>query len=384
MTLMAPFDTITSNRDLAARTSEKPVIGYLANTVPHEMIRAAGAFAQQITGSPEDETPDALQHMEPFFDGWVLSVFQRMLDGRLSHLSALVIPRTSEVMLQLYYFILEYKRQNPKAGFPSPILFDILHTPYDATARYNAGRLARLRDRLGQISGTAMTQESLTQAIDQADEIRGLLAQINALRTADSPTLSGAEMQRITLAASLMAPDEFSEAAKNLIFAGGTGQRNGPRMVLTGSGHDTDGFHQLVESQGAIITSDNHMHGDWRFLAPVGQGDPMQALLTKYHRNAPSTRSYPRAMNDARLIEAAERGQAKACIFFTEEWDDALGFDFPTQRDLLADRNIPVLFLKNQSYRAPDRAAQSEQIAQFLADLSSAPRSPIHKSEAVQ
>lgn len=364
---MTPFDAANSDRNAAARASGLPVIGYLSTTAPVEMIRAAGAFAQQVTGSPDDDTPDALHHMEPFFDGWILSVFQQLLDGRLDHLSALVIPRTSEVMLQLYYHMLEVMRRDPGLKLPTPILFDLLQTPFDATARYNAGRLVALRDRLGGITGQQITDDTLTEAIATEDTARAHLARINTLRVDATPTLTGAEMQRIIMAATVMAPADFSTAAGALTQ--GSGPRKGARLMLTGSGHDTDGFHRAVEATGATITADDHPHGDWRFLDPVGGGDPMQALLTKYHLNAPSTRTYPREKQDARVLEAALRGRADACIFFTEEHDDALGFDYPTQRDLLAEQGIPTLFLNNQPYRAPDRAAQQAAIDAFLSTL---------------
>lgn len=367
---LTTFDTAYRDRNAAALATDAPVIGYLGNTVPVELIRAAGAFAQQVTGSPRDDTPDALIHMEPFFDGWVLSVFQRWLDGRLDHLSALVIPRSSEVTLQLYYHMLEQDRTAPRKGRPAPVLFDILHTPFDATARYNAGRMAALRNRLSTITGQPVTDEALAEEIRRADAIRTALRNLNDLRLGDRPRLTGAEMLRITLASTVMAPQAVLAAADALLDRAATlPQHKGPRLVLTGTPHDTDTFHRTVEATGALITANDHGQGDWWFAHLVGPGDPMARLTDHYHLHAPATRSYPRSAGDTRLLDAAMRGRAEACIFFTEEHDDALGFDYPTQRDLLAAKGIPTLFLKNQPYRTPDAAAQTVEIAAFLADL---------------
>ncbi|MDF0599300.1 2-hydroxyacyl-CoA dehydratase family protein [Psychromarinibacter sp. C21-152] len=369
MTAFAPFDAAWADPGAEAR-AWGAAVGYLANTVPVELIRAAGFFAQQVTGSPADATPDALHHMEPVIDGAVLSVFQRWLDGRLNHLAALVVPRSSEGLLQLYYHMREIVRTDGLAGRPEPILFDILHTPHEATARYNAGRLDRLKARLEALSGRPIADADVATAIHEANGVRQALSALNALRVQDRPRLTGTQMLRIAHAATVMAPGRFRAAAEQGLAATRTlPERDGPRLLLTGSGHDDDGFHRLVEAMGATIAGDDHASGDWWFLDPVGPGDPMQALLLHYHRHAPSPRSFPREKGDRRLLQAAERSRPDGAIFFTEAHDDTLGFDYPTQRDLLRERGIPVMFLKEQSYRRPDRAAQAAAVSPFLAAL---------------
>lgn len=105
---------------------------------------------------------------------------------------------------------------------------------------------------------------------------------------------------------------------------------------------------------------DGHLNGP-------ANTDPMTALLHKYHLNAPSLRSFPRDRGDGRLMRAVELARPDAVIMFTEEWDDCIGFDYPTQRDLLRARGIETLFLHDQSYRHPNRDAQAETLAAFLA-----------------
>lgn len=347
----------------------KPVIGYIANTTPVEMILAAGCEARQVTGNPADDPRDALTRMEPFLDGAVLSIFQRWLDGRLDHLTALIIPRSCEGYLQLYYHMVEENRTAPRVGRPTPILFDILHTPFPATARYNAGRLARLRDRLNEITDRTMTDTALSDAIAATDKTRALLAQINALRCADMPRLTGAQMLAITGASTQCAPHEFHALAQAFLGQSHAQRSPLPRVLITGSPQDDPGLHHLIENFGATVTGDDHAAGDWWILdhiAPDVHETPMQALLRKYHLNAPSLRSFPRERSDERLMQAVDRARPDAVIFVTEEWDDALGFDYPTQRDLLARRGLPCLFLPNQSYRHPDRLDQAERIAAFL------------------
>jgi len=365
---MNPLDSACADHAAAARLSDKPVIGYLANTVPVEMIRAAGFFALQLVGNPRHATPRALERMEDFFDGYILSIFDRMLAGEYSWLDAVIVPRSSEVLLQLYYHMLEVRRAEPQIPMPRPILFDILHSPGPATARYNAGRLAALRDRLSDM-GTPVTDAALAAEIATANRVRAALDRLDSLRRESPARLRGSTMLRATIASTLMPPDAFTAAAQALAAEPETAPA-GPRLLLTGSPHDEDGFHKLVEATGANIVADDHGTGAWWFDHPVDEsGDAMQALLHKYHLNAPSPRSYPRAVTDGRLMHAVDRARPDAVIFFTDEWDDTFGFDYPTQRDLLAARGIPTLFLKEQSYRKPDRAAQEAALRDLYARI---------------
>jgi len=358
------IDAAIANPTAAARNSGLPVVGYLANTSPVEMIRAAGAFAQQVNGSPSDDTADALALMEDFTDGWILSVFQQLLDGRLDHLDALIVPRSSESMLQLYYQIQDFIRLNPSRKLPQPILFDILHTPYPATAKYNMGRMVAMRDRMAMLTGMAVTDDALSAAIVEANAVRNCLAKQNTRRIAGE--IAASTMWQLTRASTLIAPDDFLAACTDVPSMAAP---DGPRLLLTGSPHDTEAFHRLVESLGGAITGDDHMAGDWWFLDPVSAGDPMQALVDKYHLHAPSPRSFPHEVCDARLMAAARRSRARAVIFFTDARDDVLGFDYPTQRDLLAEHGLPVLFMPGQDYREPERAAQQAQVIEFMSSL---------------
>ncbi len=97
--------------------------------------------------------------------------------------------------------------------------------------------------------------------------------------------------------------------------------------------------------------------------------DAMAALTDHYHRHSLSPRSYPQGEQDRRFIELVEYARVQGVIFFHDEWDDVLGWDYPDQKKLLDTRGIPSVFLKKQSYRAPDRAAQRDAVLNLVRSL---------------
>jgi benzoyl-CoA reductase/2-hydroxyglutaryl-CoA dehydratase subunit BcrC/BadD/HgdB len=344
------------------------VVGYFSNNVPVELIAAAGMFAVRLTGSPEHATELGDRYMEEFHDGEIRSIFDRILRGLFNFADLIVVPRTSESFLQLYYYLLEVRRWEPERPFPEIYLFDLLHAPGETVARYDRGRLEDLRTRLAALGGRTIDDQALRAAIEAINENRALLTQVNELRRRDPPLLSGTDMLRLYGTASFVATDFHSACLREIAANAETRPPvKGARLMVKGSPHEDDRFYALVESCGAVIVADDHTSGERAFEHPVAeQGDPMAALTEHYHRHSPSPRSYPQEEQDRRFIELVEAAKVQGVIFYHDEWDDVLGWDYPEQKKLLDARGIPSIYLKKQSYRAPDRAAQRDAVLSLV------------------
>ncbi len=94
------------------------VVGYFSNNVPTELILATGMFPVRLTGDPRGTTEIGDRYMEEFHDGEIRSIFDRMLRGHFNFCDLIVVPRTSESFLQLYYYLLEARRWEPARVIP--------------------------------------------------------------------------------------------------------------------------------------------------------------------------------------------------------------------------------------------------------------------------
>jgi benzoyl-CoA reductase/2-hydroxyglutaryl-CoA dehydratase subunit BcrC/BadD/HgdB len=342
------------------------VVGYFSNNVPIELITAAGLFAVRLTGSPEHATEVGDRYMEEFHDGEIRSIFDRMLRGLFNFADLIVVPRTSESFLQLYYYLLEVRHWEPDRPFPEIYLFDSLQAPGETVVRYDRGRLDDLRRTLDRVSGRTMSDASIRDAVAAVNENRALLGQVNQLRR--RALVSGADMLRLYGTAGFVATDFHSACLREIAANAETRPPvQGARLMVKGSPHEDDRFYALVESCGAVIVADDHTSGERAFEHLVAeQGDPMAALTEHYHRHSPSPRSYPQEEQDRRFIELVEAAKVQGVIFYHDEWDDVLGWDYPQQKKLLDARGIPSIYLKKQSYRAPDRAAQRDAVLSLV------------------
>jgi len=342
-------------------------VGYLSNNVPIELILAADLFPLRLQGDPNEETSAADEYMEPFFSGSIRSIFQRILADCYNNLDLIVIPRTSEESLQLYYYLMEVRRIEPRLNLPEIHLFDLLQTPGEATAHYNCDQVLNLKTRMEELAGRPISDQKISIAIGQTNKNWALLEQVNSLRRTVPPLISGQHLLEIIGASGLMPLSEHTaKLAELLNESESLSPIDGVRLMVKGQAHDNVGFYQLVEDLGAVIVADDHYLGERWFENPVSESaDPLTALAERYHAS-PSIRSYPQSVQDQYFLKLVKTANVQGVIFYHEEGDDTLGWEYPDQKVLLEEIGIPSIYLHGQSYRTPDLAQQQKAVKSLI------------------
>jgi benzoyl-CoA reductase/2-hydroxyglutaryl-CoA dehydratase subunit BcrC/BadD/HgdB len=341
----------------------RPVVAYLGQAVPVELILAAGAFPLAMRGDPLEDTPLAERFIDDDFDGELKSVYQRIVSGYYNGADLIVIPRSSNGYLYLYYFLLETRRMLPDHPFPEVVLFDVLNTPYWSTGQYVQGRVRALKEKLEQVCGRGIADAALRDAIAVTNGCRGALQALNGLRRAGR--LPGADLLAAGAAVGCIGPQAAAGLA--LAITPQTEARSGMRLMVKGAAQGDSGFYALAESLGALVVADDHATGEGSFehlVDPVQ--DPVAALTEHYQLHVPGIRSFPQAAQDRRFMGIVAAAGVEGVVFFHDEFDDTLGWDYPEQKRLLDERGIPSVFLQQQSWRAPDRAAQEAALRALL------------------
>lgn len=333
----------------ATKAAGQPVVAYLGSSVPVELIRASGAFAVQMAGDPSHDTPLADACLDDEFDGEIRSLFEQIAGGACNVADLIVIPRSSNGLLYLYYSLLEQRRLEPGRAFPELLLYDVLNTSNWATGQYVLRRTQALFEQLGG------TLEQVREAIGQANAIRQLLAELNARRR--EGRLLGSTWWTALRAARVMVPSDWMQAAAALDDDAPQG-RPLRRLMLKGYGQDTPALYLEAERLGANIVAEDIPGGERSVSALVDESaEPLVALAGHYQRHVPTVRSWPQADEDAAWLALLEASGAKAVVFYREEFDDTLGWDHPAQIAALTALGVPHLLLERQRYRAPDYAA---------------------------
>jgi benzoyl-CoA reductase/2-hydroxyglutaryl-CoA dehydratase subunit BcrC/BadD/HgdB len=368
----ASIELATALRDpLAAARAAKvnaPVVGFVSNNVPIELIHAAGCFPLQLPGAQGGPTPRADRYMERAFDPMARSVFERTLRGDFDFVDLMVLPRTVDSFQRLYYYLCELCRTGIER-VPESYLYDLLHTPWYTSAEHNHGRTVDFKERLQALTGRTITADDLAASIAVYNRIRRRLSDLFDRRCAVPCELAGTDALNVYRGAQQIRPDVF-ERALVAKLAERPNLAPGKRILLVGSAHDTPALHATIASAGGQVVADYHWRGELLFGPLVDESvSPLRALSTHYHRESWSVRRFPSSTAD--LLDFARRASVKGAIFYYYAEDEALPWDYPAQASALSALGVRSLRLDAQPY--PPNTASDAAIAEFIADLPSGP-----------
>lgn len=168
---------------------DSPTIGITSNTVPWELVRAAGL--QPFLISPQKiATPLADRYMEDVFTARIKAAFDFLLSPGAAVLSAVVIPRTSEQEHKLYLYLREVARQGVE-HVPHAILYNLLHARSAEAQAYGLERTREWKVQLEQLTGRPIELEALKRAIEEGNGARQAIRALLQLREARGQRFPG-------------------------------------------------------------------------------------------------------------------------------------------------------------------------------------------------
>jgi 2-hydroxyglutaryl-CoA dehydratase, D-component len=337
-----------------------PVAGITSNTVPWEILRAAGFFPLLLSPA-RGATKYADVYMEEVFDARIRGIFDHLLSGAWGFVEALIIPRTSEQEHKLFLYLREVARQEPDRKLPKVLLYNLLHARSEEARAYG---LARTRDLMKALP--AISEDGLRDAIRESNEARSAVRSILRLRT---DKLAGADALPLIGAFYFMNRGEYallaSAAAAELADGPGI---FGPRVMVKGSPLDHAFLHTAIESHGVIVAAED----DWWGSRAAGddirtEGDLGLAIFEKYYLDSPSPRVFPPAVADEWFYKTAS--SLDGVIFYIPPEDDVLGWDYPRQRRILDERGVPNLLLRADASEGDLPAESHDRIEEFVVRL---------------
>ncbi|WP_028033014.1 2-hydroxyacyl-CoA dehydratase family protein [Chelativorans sp. J32] len=320
----------------------EPVVGFLGATAPVEMIAASRAYPFRLKGTApgtEDLTTEfADRLMEPVREAYLRHLFDRMLKGEFQWLDLLVIPRTSEGLLQFYYLLDYAKSLEHGERLPPVYLLDFLQTPHDYSVRYNHSMLCEFANRLEEVTGTRPDSASISQQIVRYNAGRAAFRNISVGGKLDG-------VQRLKLAA--FGQHEPIEDFCSIIegLAELPPCPSAVRIGLSGSPHENASLYEALAAHGLDVAVEDHDWGGAIYEHDVSEAaEPIEALETRYRLYGISMRQFQRRHPELDLN--GEEARVKAVAFYFEENDDTLGWEYPDERVRLERLGIAAPMLR--------------------------------------
>src|SRR5579872_5415443 len=156
---------------LAASAAGVPVVGITSNTVPWELIAAAGMYPV-VLRSDDGPTPFADEFLEPgIFQPRIRSIFDQVVSRRWP-LKAMIIPRTSEQEYKLFLYLREIARQLTDKPLPPVYLYDLPHSRSEESRAYGLRVTYALKEQLEAISERSIALDDIAQSIAESNAAR--------------------------------------------------------------------------------------------------------------------------------------------------------------------------------------------------------------------
>lgn len=348
----------------AWKSAGKPVVGFLSNSVPVELIHAAGCFPLQLPALPAADTPLADRYMEDLFDPMARSVFDRLLSGEFGFVDLVVLPRAVDSFQRMYYYLCELRRLGLERA-PAVYLYDVLQTPTYSSAEYSFARTVDFKRRLEALAQRAITDNDLLASIGLYDAVRRKLEGVFERRSGTPCAIAGETVMDLLTVSQVVAPQTLESTLEALI-AGDTAPADGKRVVLAGSTHDEPLLHSRIAAAGGQVVGDYHWRGELLWGPELDASlPPLRAIASHYHRDVRGARTFPTPVAEFSAFVRAR--SADAVLFYYYEQEEALTWDHVEQRAALDALGVPWLCLSMQPY--PASPALDAPLREFLAGI---------------
>ncbi|MDQ4488971.1 2-hydroxyacyl-CoA dehydratase family protein [Sinomonas sp. ASV486] len=355
-----PGEALEAASELYARRVERAreeaaagrtVVGFVGADVPRELIVAAGAIPLRLHSRPGFASGDAKDLLGEAIDPVAHSILGQILAGELDFLAGIAFSRDSSASLQQFYVARQLASRRP--SLPPVHLVDLLHLRRESSLEYDRREVHRFAKTLSNWTGREVSAETLREAMRGCSELRERLGKAQKLRR--EGRLTGSQSLHLFAAAESLHPrDALKLVNRALLEQADTAEIDGLRVFFSGSGQDTDTIYACLEALGAHIVGEDHDWGQLRLTVSCdpSASDHVEGLLDElaraYHRSGPAAATSAMAERARWTVDQARFAGVGMVLCFTRAFDDAPAWDYPPQRELLAEADIPSVLLSRQ------------------------------------
>jgi benzoyl-CoA reductase/2-hydroxyglutaryl-CoA dehydratase subunit BcrC/BadD/HgdB len=332
---------------LEKHNAGEQVIGYTSNTVPVELIEAAGFYPTLVDAHCTDFTGSD-QYMEPVFDQRTKSIFHEIITGKWAFLQALIIPRTSEAEHKLFLYLMEVKRLTNNPNIPEIYFFDLLHSQNALSEEYSFEQVKLLDTYLknlwhaddtdvpsqintvflkNQNKSAFLKETAFHLAIELSNKIKNQLNQLSEFRY--QGLLSGVEAMTIIGAMYFMDRKDYLHQLKIAISEIST--RNPlkikQKILVKGYCINHSDFHKSLEKDGKIVVAEDDWWGNRAGGSMIEISEnPLKSIFDKYYFHSPSPRVFPMTKAHEWLKNEMKKDIDLVEFYITKD-DDVLGWE---------------------------------------------------------
>lgn len=349
------FDASVSGGRIAAwRAKGGKAVGTVCCHVPNEILWAAGVLPVRLRATGCTDSSDAEAWMSSFSCSYARSVLEYLMNGTY-RLDGLV---QSDGCMMATRILDNWSHVAKKNGTPQfTYQIDAPRITNETTVEFYKEELQGLADALGEFSGQKVTDERLCAAVSKYNEIRMLIAEVNELRLAEKPVISGAEALALMIRSADMTPDEYIEEL-NAFLADAenrTPLESRARLMVIGSALDNPEYLKVIEDKGGLIVCDALCYGSrgYNEQLVVDDNDVLGSIAEYYLTRIVCPRSLDnRTELHENIINMAKQYKVDGVVYQKMQYCECWGGENVLLEDELKAENIPLLTVEREEHLA--------------------------------
>jgi benzoyl-CoA reductase/2-hydroxyglutaryl-CoA dehydratase subunit BcrC/BadD/HgdB len=340
-------------------------IGYFCSLVPEEIILAAGLQPVRIRGEAT-ATSNSDSYLYPNLCPYIRNVMSTALDGGAKQFSGVVFARSCDGMRRLYDAWKAYVDDNFVYMLEAPKNTDEL------AVQYFASQLKDFAQSLGEAFGKEITPASLQKAIKTSAKMRRSMQYVFTLQQTFPLPVSGSDVFMLGLGvlcddrpAALKKIDELYQRARTSRAKRPNSHK--PRILISGNVMDRPDLFEIIEAAGAEIPASDLCTGLRYFARNVDSAgeDPYLALARAYLGEPHCARTASPIQRADEIRKLVETYSIDGVLITSLKFCDQHLYDVPHITQVLADRDIPVLFLEND-YTFTNKGQMKVRVEAFI------------------
>ena len=243
----------------------KKAVAYTCYHIPEVLLNVGDCFSVRLRAPRTGSMDIATYYMSSYLCGYSKALLERGIEGGYNFLSALIGSESCSEMNRTYEHF-EVLKLIPNDKFFVSIS-DIPFKIEPHTVKHYVNQMqTKVLDRLHEVYGVDISEESLRKAVEEHNEICRLITEIGEYRKEENPRITGYEFHVINLVTyccpKYLIIDKLRETAEELKTRVPDEKKNyRAKVVVVGSEMDDPDFTKLIEESGALVVADRYCFG---------------------------------------------------------------------------------------------------------------------------
>ena len=350
-------------KEWKAAVPGRKAIGYMPVYVPRELIHAAGMLPVGILGGGDQiEVIQGDAYYQSYICRIPRSTIELGLTGRLDCLDGMLFPSICDVIRNL-------------SGMWQMLFKDKYVRYVDVPQNYqdNVGgvfyqqEMQQIRDDLGKMRGSPITDEELNASIAVYNENRQAIRDLYAYRAAKPWQAPTSEVYLLLRAGMVLPVEQHTQLVRDYLVAAeqvSRPKRDNARVVINGSFCEQPPLALIksIEMAGCYVVDDDFLLVTrWLLDEVPANAKPLEELSKAFlHRSASTAAKYDATREEKGmfLLQQVKSRGAEGVIFAAPSFCDPALLERPMLQDVLSQHGIPhtaFKYAENTGQMAPVR-----------------------------